>query len=1036
MSIFLLMVFALVALVAWVVLRDQVKQLRFDIAVLIKRTDERLRLAETRMTSLEIALTEQRSAAATAAATPTVQAIPTEPIVEAQPAAAVHSAVTDVAAFVAPAEIPPDLPFEAFGTGAPAGKGDAWPVAIASVPSILHETYQAARPPASTFEMKPLAATNTERDGHVLSLEERLGGNWLNKLGVALLVIGLAFFLALRLNTMGPGGKVLTGFVIGFAMLAGGVWLERAKEAYRLFARAGIGGGWALIFFTTYAMHHLAAARVIDSVVVDLSLMLLVAAGMVAHSLRYKSQTVTGLAFGLAFATVATSHLESGGGAVTGTVIFSLWASALLAVGLVVVTTKRHWAWLELAGLVAVYANHFLWLSLVMVPMSRDGRFAMFWPSTVLILFYWAIFRTAYLLRKPLDGEEDRISSLSAVLNASGVLGLLKYQSAHPEWTFWALLAMGLVELSLGLWARRRRRSAFVVLTTLATVLLVAAVPYKFHGVSWPVLWLVEAHVLALCGLRLGEPVFRRLGLLAGFAAGTVLAVQDLAPEIVQTGRTHPTSAAIGLALAAALYWVHSEVYPRRWSECFANEYEAVGLKITSWLGLAAAGSALWLQLPERWVAVGWLGLVLVLGLMADWKRATNLAVQADALALGGIAGLIGWDFMAAPNGVFKVPAALGIGLLFGGMRRQLVPEGLPKYVAPGYSWAASLLSMLWIGMALDEKWLVLGWVGLALVLFEAGRHFSKGFLRWQGFVSALLACGMLQVHWTEHIFTLTGEHGWLSVGWADVVALLSTVALLYWFQEGTRPTATDATDIVATATRSELRLGLVAGLFGTLIAAAWLPMLVPSWGRAESATMVDAVWAVVLLGVALGARRGAFQVHGILIALGVGLYGIGLMATGGQPEAGLPWFEANLLRMGLAAAVLLSGLAFAYPLRKLAGWNVWPEVARRPEQWFFFVAYGLMIVTLAVELRSGMWTLGWSLLGVGAFVFALLVGERSFRLGGLALLLVSVVKVLLMDVWALTPADRYTSLIGMGCALLLVSFLYTRFRAVFRRYL
>jgi len=75
-------------------------------------------------------------------------------------------------------------------------------------------------------------------------------------------------------------------------------------------------------------------------------------------------------------------------------------------------------------------------------------------------------------------------------------------------------------------------------------------------------------------------------------------------------------------------------------------------------------------------------------------------------------------------------------------------------------------------------------------------------------------------------------------------------------------------------------------------------------------------------------------------------------------------------------------------------------------------------------------------LLGVGAFVFALLVGERSFRLGGLALLLVSVVKVLLMDVWALTPADRYTSLIGMGCALLLVSFLYTRFRAVFRRYL
>jgi uncharacterized membrane protein len=93
------------------------------------------------------------------------------------------------------------------------------------------------------------------------------------------------------------------------------------------------------------------------------------------------------------------------------------------------------------------------------------------------------------------------------------------------------------------------------------------------------------------------------------------------------------------------------------------------------------------------------------------------------------------------------------------------------------------------------------------------------------------------------------------------------------------------------------------------------------------------------------------------------------------------------------------------------------------------------MIVTLAAELRLGNITLGWSLLGVAAFVFALLVRERSFRLGGLALLMLSVVKILLMDVWTLAPADRYTTLIVMGCALLLVSFLYTRFRDVFLKY-
>jgi hypothetical protein len=80
---------------------------------------------------------------------------------------------------------------------------------------------------------------------------------------------------------------------------------------------------------------------------------------MVAHSLRYRSQAVTGLAFLLGFATLLTSHMESGDGAV----VFSLTASAVLALALVVVTTIRHWARLELTGLIAVYLSHFVWLS-------------------------------------------------------------------------------------------------------------------------------------------------------------------------------------------------------------------------------------------------------------------------------------------------------------------------------------------------------------------------------------------------------------------------------------------------------------------------------------------------------------------------------------------------------------------------------------------------------------------------------------------------------------------------------------------------
>ena len=77
-------------------------------------------------------------------------------------------------------------------------------------------------------------------------------------------MLGIASFLAYQLKTLGPAGKVLVGYVTSAIMLGIGVWFERL-DRYRILARAGIGGGWALLFFTTYAMYHVPAAHVLPS---------------------------------------------------------------------------------------------------------------------------------------------------------------------------------------------------------------------------------------------------------------------------------------------------------------------------------------------------------------------------------------------------------------------------------------------------------------------------------------------------------------------------------------------------------------------------------------------------------------------------------------------------------------------------------------------------------------------------------------------------------------------------------------------------
>ena len=89
-----------------------------------------------------------------------------------------------------------------------------------------------------------------------------------------------------------------------------------------------------------------------------------------------------------------------------------------------------------------------------------------------------------------------------------------------------------------------------------------------------------------------------------------------------------------------------------------------------------------------------------------------------------------------------------------------------------------------------------------------------------------------------------------------------------------------------------------------------------------------------------------------------------------------------------------------------------------------------------AIEMEHGMVTVSWGLEGVAIFLFALWVGERSFRLTGLGLLLLCVAKILVVDVWRLGAQDRYLTLIVLGAALLLVSFLYTRHREAIRQYL
>jgi uncharacterized membrane protein len=72
--------------------------------------------------------------------------------------------------------------------------------------------------------------------------------------------------------------------------------------------------------------------------------------------------------------------------------------------------------------------------------------------------------------------------------------------------------------------------------------------------------------------------------------------------------------------------------------------------------------------------------------------------------------------------------------------------------------------------------------------------------------------------------------------------------------------------------------------------------------------------------------------------------------------------------------------------------------------------------------------SLAWLLTGIGIFIAGLKLDRQTIRYGGLAILVLTVLKVFGYDLFSLGGLWRIASVIGLGLCLVGVGWLYTRF--------
>ena len=550
--------------------------------------------------------------------------------------------------------------------------------------------------------------------------ETILGGSWLNKIGVFVLVVGLALLLRYSFTQFGPFGRVAICLASSLSLLLAGAIFE-SRERYRVFARGLLGGGWAGLYVTVYAMHAVEAARVIESPAVGAVLLLMVAAGMIVHSLRYRSPTVTGLAYFVAFATLAITDMTS----------LPFLALVPLAASLLYVSHRFLWTRMAMLGMIATYA----------VVVIRGDTGAPLWQAQAIFFVYWLLFELFDVLHP---------ETWLLPINAAGALGLsvLKWQTAAPD-RLWILLAVAAVAYAAS-GVARIRSGRWQSAATLTAGLAAAAIFQKLDHQWIASALVVEAEIFYLAGIRLRAPYLRWLGTsLFGLEALRLL-VNDVA--------SLPADQWVPVAsVDAAIFYANRALNA---ADKFFGYAGAAALALVIGKASEPYRSVAWQLAGAGMFAFGW------------WRRLFDFRMQGYSLVTLGLAG----------TALFQgyLPQALGVGgAAIETHNLPLIVAAIVCYaVALCAMWSvngrlgddernivrfagttlsvSALMALVW--RLVPGEYLGVAWLALALLILEMGQRRLPPDLCRRAYAAVLVAVFRI---WTFNVLALHNTGPW-----------------------------------------------------------------------------------------------------------------------------------------------------------------------------------------------------------------------------------------------------------------------------------
>lgn len=324
-------------------------------------------------------------------------------------------------------------------------------------------------------------------------LEKWIGENLLAKIGIFVLVLGMAFFVkyAIDQNWIGETIRTIIGFVIGFGLVGLGHYLLQKNP---LFSSLLIGGGFAIFFLTTaIAFHYYALFP--HTIAFAILCIATFALGVISLRTNRMELALTAIFGGfLAPFLVATEDAH----------LVALYVYiAILNVGSFALAFRQRWPWLVVVAFLGTVITQ--GMSVLADDSMANSIFALF-------AFVFFLLSVRLLLR---EATLRHIGLVSVIVgNALAVVIFTDGRELCPFLGhYFGLTMMLAVALTYGLlagsiWRKKGMNSVVGILLSVAFGMGTMAIPLHLSEHLGRVIWGTELIVFTLLALRLQHRLF------------------------------------------------------------------------------------------------------------------------------------------------------------------------------------------------------------------------------------------------------------------------------------------------------------------------------------------------------------------------------------------------------------------------------------------------------------------------------------------------------------------------------------------------